>query len=471
MDEDLEPIEQKKALSDIEHGADTVSAMEQGKALSDKEILLIKAVQCYNSTRIIRNLVEDGVDINIKQQIGNPYRRNNISLLSIIVSRNDLELVKFLLAHGANINIRNTDNATPLFFARSPEMIRLLIEHGADVNAKNDFGLTPLFCANTLEKIQALVENGADVNAHSKYGETPIFYSHDGLYDKFERDIAMYFTRPRSPEILRYLMAHGADLNAKNNEGSTPLLDTYDFNYARTLISIGADIHALDNAGNDVASICIRKFIDHFFLNDTYTGEPDSTPGDLEPIIDPDLYDQMGSIDFEYLDFLQKNGIDIDTEPVRKVCCEKILFGCTPLHFCNDLKSAEFLINHGADVNALSDPIRPEDPCDEPFYLSPILTVSGSLTWFKNKYEYKPTVTLKDKPMLDLLVKHGAKMDFFDVQGRHKRWVVRDDGTVFEEYIPEPKPSGRIKKVCNLMLDHARRMRKFCRLMLDILSE
>ena len=55
--------------------------------------------------------------------------------------------VRVMLMLGANVNARDRDGNTPLYFAtfhRYPETMKLLLDHGADVNAKNKEGRTAL---------------------------------------------------------------------------------------------------------------------------------------------------------------------------------------------------------------------------------------------------------------------------------------------------------------------------------------
>jgi len=55
-----------------------------------------------------------------------------------------------LISHGADVNLKDFDGKTPLFWAASnghEESCRLLIDHGADFNTQDRDGNTPIYCA------------------------------------------------------------------------------------------------------------------------------------------------------------------------------------------------------------------------------------------------------------------------------------------------------------------------------------
>ena len=67
-----------------------------------------------------------------------------------IASRLDQRFVRLLLGHGAEVNIKNNNGETPIYFAISSkrlENVVLLIKNGAYVNIKNNEGVSPLHVA------------------------------------------------------------------------------------------------------------------------------------------------------------------------------------------------------------------------------------------------------------------------------------------------------------------------------------
>lgn len=70
-------------------------------------------------------------------------------LLSAVESEN-LELVNFLLDSGVDVDVRDSDNNTPLLIACREgynKIAKALVDAGADVDAENDYDETPLYLA------------------------------------------------------------------------------------------------------------------------------------------------------------------------------------------------------------------------------------------------------------------------------------------------------------------------------------
>ena len=123
-------------------------------------------------------------------------------------------VVKFLIDNGADVNARDTVNATPLLWAAGfgrPETVKLLLESKADVKAVDDNGWTALIWAAGIgqpETVGILVKAGADLNAADRQtGDTPLLRA----------------ARTGKPESLKVLLAAGADINARNNLKQTAL--------------------------------------------------------------------------------------------------------------------------------------------------------------------------------------------------------------------------------------------------------
>ncbi|AXK61157.1 ankyrin repeat domain-containing protein [Candidatus Chromulinivorax destructor] len=166
------------------------------------------------------------------------------SSLHIAVQSNFIEAVKLLVECGANINIKDSNQMTPLYEAKSKEMIQVLIDLKADVNCKEQQGLTPLHYLSScghqdqLEMIRLLVRAGSDINCRSggnSYrgpwnGLTPLHRCHSDM------------------KVIQLLIDLGADLNSRDCEGNTSLHNA-GIEKARILINNKANVNSQNNKG------------------------------------------------------------------------------------------------------------------------------------------------------------------------------------------------------------------------------
>ena len=97
---------------------------------------------------------------------------------------------------------------------RDDRIIRAWIKKGNDVNAKDEDGRTPLFYINYPKEARLLLAAGANINAQDNDGNTPLiwFMSGEPLEDEDEfGDI--------TKEVIKVLIAAGADTTITNNDG------------------------------------------------------------------------------------------------------------------------------------------------------------------------------------------------------------------------------------------------------------
>mgnify|MGYP001597423749 CR=1 FL=1 len=97
---------------------------------------------------------------------------------------NTIHLAQLLIESGADIDTKDVDGLTPLFYAVNSsrsDVGKLLIEKGADVNAvSNSNGWTPLkwaVCDGYLDIVRLLIEKGVDVNTKDNFGKTPLSWA------------------------------------------------------------------------------------------------------------------------------------------------------------------------------------------------------------------------------------------------------------------------------------------------------
>ena len=118
--------------------------------------------------------------------------------------------INAILDRGADINARDMNQFTPLFWASMINNVKVamaLIERGADVNVINVDQRTPLHytcMTGNMELTMALIEKGADIHARDIGQNTPLHYA------------CMKSILPK--ELIMALIDKGADINANNKD-------------------------------------------------------------------------------------------------------------------------------------------------------------------------------------------------------------------------------------------------------------
>jgi ankyrin repeat protein len=178
-------------------------------------------------------LVDAKADPNIKD------RQGRTPLWGAV--ENSPEVTKYLIEKGADVNARDTVNATPLLWAAGfgrPETVSLLLENKADVKAVDDNGWTALIWAAGIgqpQTVDLLVKAGADLKAADRQtGDTPLLRA----------------ARTGKPESVKVLLAAGADIAARNNLQQTALHCAAQSGSAEKvalLLAAKADPAAVDN--------------------------------------------------------------------------------------------------------------------------------------------------------------------------------------------------------------------------------
>ncbi len=124
----------------------------------------------YNTTKF---LLENGANVNAQDSEGNTVLMNKSSL-------GKLDFVKLFLAHKADPNLRNRAGQTALMLADfDPDVVLQLIKSGADINIRDNQGRTAVFYAAEkcfASKVRQLMQAGAEVELTDDEGLTPLIF-------------------------------------------------------------------------------------------------------------------------------------------------------------------------------------------------------------------------------------------------------------------------------------------------------
>ena len=174
-------------------------------------IQLVTTSQNIYSVDVMRLLVEDNIDVNIKDPDG-----YTLLMRAILKSPYSKDLVPILIDNGAGIEELDSYERTPLMLTCYPgisfryEQAHILILAGADVNKLDRSGSSAISLAaknGHLNICQLLIAHGADINQSDKLKCTPLFWAAQHGHKK----------------VCQLLLNHGADATKSDIIGHTPL--------------------------------------------------------------------------------------------------------------------------------------------------------------------------------------------------------------------------------------------------------
>ena len=361
------------------------------------------------------------------------------------VMKADRTTLRALLARNADVNAPQVDGATALHWAvyrDDLESADLLIRAGANVNAANRAGATPLAMASLYghaSMIDRLLKGGADPNERGPNGETPV----------------MYAARNGNPEAINVLVRAGADVNrAENLRGTTALMWAAEQKHpeaVKALLDRGADFRARSGpaglprnymamkvlAGNVEAAR--KRRLAAAAAGRTYseqleyerkigvnTGGRGSVPGDPQALaLGPPSAPQRGGA--------RGAAADAPTTQDDDVIVAGLVGsgggGLTALVFAareGDLKSAQLLLDAGADVNQTTE-----------YGWTPLLTAT-------NNRHYKLGAYLIDR---------GADVNLANRGGWTPLYLATDNRNIEGGDYPVPLPDTDHLEFINILLE------------------
>jgi ankyrin repeat protein len=351
---------------------------------NDTPLLPLEMRRDSDRFKLARVLLERGADPNAKDHHG--MTSLHILTSSKVDDEDDaLKLVKLLLYHGATVYKRdkNDDMIHRVIRWRQFNLAGILVEHDADANAENNYGETPLHIlieskvddqGDALHLARLLLEHGAAVNSPSEYGVTLLHetiqdaqFNLAGFLVEHGADVNRQNAFKETPlylaiafkkfDLAELLLEHGADANAENEHGSTPLhrLSETKIEYeevlilAHLLLENDAEVNRQDSVNETPLHIAIRFnlcelakiLLEH---GGVVNAENNNGMTPLHILSESRIKDKGDVLNLArlLLDYgAEVNRGDKDNE--------------TPLHLAirwNELKLAEFLLEHFADANS-----------------------------------------------------------------------------------------------------------------------
>lgn len=141
------------------------------------------------------------------------------SPLHLALLHEKTDIIESLLNAGVDVNKMTSTKTPPLRLATTKEAAAMLIAKGADIDAKDNEGNTPLFYTiikDRLEVASELIEAGADVNTTHKYGYTPL-----GLaVGKGQEEFALQLLANGADHAIAYSSKHDSPLHSAVRKGS-----------------------------------------------------------------------------------------------------------------------------------------------------------------------------------------------------------------------------------------------------------
>lgn len=335
--------------------------------------MFVCSVYCLPATEEINATVESGIFAAIDSHDRQLLKKEIISgadlsqtdkdgnnPLICAVSGGDLTIVKMLVTAGADVNcIEPTFKYSPLLLLTgvnaNAEIAKFLIEHGADVNAEDVTGRSVIQHAledSNRELVALLLQKGV------KFKESYLSLIKDKLMaetvfskipDLDSRQAGLILSSARSKDLVDLMILRGVDVNLRGAGGRTALMNTDDYETARLLIERGAIVNLTDEAGITPLMNSRNTLVSELLctcganVNDRDCNGRTALHHILGSEGDPDSGTYPGKVIYDLVRTLVFYGADVNLKDRE---------GLTPLMLVKDIETADFLLDHGAGLEA-----------------------------------------------------------------------------------------------------------------------
>ena len=210
--------------------------------INERGLSLLHYAILFNNSEIFDLLLENYININLKDSFGNTPSH-------YCVINNRIGFLKTLIRHNCDLTIKNNDLRTPLYLAcllGRENMVSLLLETVSfdikeeDIKKENIF--MALVRSRNLDLLNKVVTTDSIINSSNYLGETPLHIA----------------SKSADLEVVKYLISHGAFVNQKNKMKETPLfyaIQGLNMSVVALLLENGACIDSKSAFGDSIFDI------------------------------------------------------------------------------------------------------------------------------------------------------------------------------------------------------------------------
>lgn len=324
---------------------------ENEKKYQGKSALMIASNRSEIDEDAIRVLAAAGADLNARSN--DDFKHMSALMLACNRSEIDDEAIKLMIELGADVNLGNHNNDNSAMIATDRlnadiQAVHILLDAGTDVNQIANNGTVLLMgggVLNSLELTEKIVDMGANIHylspKHDKgmnllgnaaaYGSEDVvqYYIDNGLdvNQTFGdgQSIIMQATWGNTLNVVKRLVKAGADLDVKSKNGWTNLI------YACLVKSKEADYRKIDRPQLDVVKYLLKSGAN---INDETTDGENAFH----------LLVQSNEDVTDIVKLLLDKGAAVN---------HRTKYGITPLMKARNPKVVQYLLDNGADINAI----------------------------------------------------------------------------------------------------------------------
>jgi len=196
-----------------------------------KNTILFNGINLIKNIRILKMLIQQGIDINSKDKEGK-------TLLVYAIEEEDKFIVNYLLENHASIQLINQNIKYLRKLTKNKKENKKELLENFEFRMKNKFNI-----------IKILLEYGLDIEAKDEEGKTLLFYA---IEDENELIVNYLLENHASIQPINENIKYLKELTKNNKENEKELLKTFEFrmknklNIIKLLLKYGLDINAED---------------------------------------------------------------------------------------------------------------------------------------------------------------------------------------------------------------------------------